>query len=203
MASVVTICNLALAGLGDEATVSSIDPPEGSAQAEHCKQWYPVARDIALESHPGGWNFATTRAALNLLAEGPINGWQYKYSLPSDFVRALAVLEDTESAKDPQPYEIETQTDNSLVLYSDTADAVLKYTRRVTDPVKFSPLFTDAVVLLLRSFLAGPVLKGDAGIKAARTWFDAYTLRIADARGVDANQRKVEPTHTPTWIANR
>ena len=36
MASDVQICNIALAHLGDTATVASINPPEGSAQAEHC-----------------------------------------------------------------------------------------------------------------------------------------------------------------------
>ena len=56
MASVVDICNLALAHIGDDATVSSIDPPEGSAQAEHCKRFYAIARDTMLQMH--NWNFA-------------------------------------------------------------------------------------------------------------------------------------------------
>ena len=42
MFSVVEICNLALSHLGDRATVVSIDPPEGSAQAEHCKTYWPL-----------------------------------------------------------------------------------------------------------------------------------------------------------------
>lgn len=62
MPSAVTICNLALAHLGDSATVSSIDPPEGSAQAEHCARFYPVALGLLLEAHP--WNFATKRSRL-------------------------------------------------------------------------------------------------------------------------------------------
>ena len=33
MASVVDLCNLSLARLGDEANVVSIEPPDGSAQA--------------------------------------------------------------------------------------------------------------------------------------------------------------------------
>ena len=44
MASEVEICNLALARLGDAATVVSIDPPEGSAQAEHCAMFYRPLR---------------------------------------------------------------------------------------------------------------------------------------------------------------
>ena len=62
MASEVDICNLALGHLGDNATVSSISPPEGSAQAEHCARFYPLARDALLEM--GYWNFAMRRVAL-------------------------------------------------------------------------------------------------------------------------------------------
>ena len=62
MASEVDICNLALAHLGDSATVASINPPEGSAQAEMCQRFYPIARDSLLEMH--NWGFATRRKAL-------------------------------------------------------------------------------------------------------------------------------------------
>ena len=65
MSSVIDICNLALSHLGDTATVASIDPPEGSAQAEHCSRFYPVARDAMLELF--NWKFATRRATLALL----------------------------------------------------------------------------------------------------------------------------------------
>ena len=60
MASEVDICNLALSHLGDTATIASLDPPEGSAQAEHCARFYPIARDSLLEMH--AWGFATSRA---------------------------------------------------------------------------------------------------------------------------------------------
>ncbi|NBQ76422.1 MAG: hypothetical protein EBU14_13895, partial [Acetobacteraceae bacterium] len=62
MASEVDICNLALANLGDTATVASINPPEGSAQSEHCSRFYPIARDTLLEMH--NWNFSTRRILL-------------------------------------------------------------------------------------------------------------------------------------------
>ena len=45
MATEVDICNLALAHLGDDATIASIKPPEGSAQAEKSARFYPIARD--------------------------------------------------------------------------------------------------------------------------------------------------------------
>jgi hypothetical protein len=89
MSSEVEICNLALAHLGDSATVASIDPPEGSSQAEHCQRWYPIARNALLEMHE--WGFATTRA---LLAEvvNPFPQWRRAYARPSDCLKVLAVL---------------------------------------------------------------------------------------------------------------
>ena len=53
MASEVDICNLALGHLGDNATVASLNPPEGSVQAQHCARFYPIARDALLEMEIG------------------------------------------------------------------------------------------------------------------------------------------------------
>ena len=74
MASTVDICNLALAHLGDTATVASIDPPEGSAQSEHCARFYPIARDSLLEMH--AWNFSMRRINLAQLTNSWPE-WQY------------------------------------------------------------------------------------------------------------------------------
>ena len=62
MSSVVDICNIALSRLGDRATVTSIDPPEGSAQADHCRRFYPIALKTILATY--NWSFATTRKEL-------------------------------------------------------------------------------------------------------------------------------------------
>ena len=51
MSSVVDICNIALSRLGDRATVTSIDPPEGSAQADHCRRFYPIALKTILAAY--------------------------------------------------------------------------------------------------------------------------------------------------------
>ena len=61
MATEVDICNLALAHLGDDATIASINPPEGSAQAEKAARFYPIARNTLLELH--SWNFASCKRA--------------------------------------------------------------------------------------------------------------------------------------------
>lgn len=89
MASVIDIVNLSLSFLGDTATVSSIDPPEGSAQAEHCARFYPLARDSLLEMHT--WGFSTKRIQLAMLTSGWPE-WTYCYAQPTDALNLLAVL---------------------------------------------------------------------------------------------------------------
>lgn len=201
MASVVDICNLALARLGDDATVASIDPPEGSAQAEHCWRFYPIARDSLLEMHD--WKFATRRALLAELTVESFN-WAFAYAEPAELIRLISVLPTTASSDDESAqFDAEAGADGEPVIYTDVANATLRYTARVTDTTKFSPLFTDALAWLLASHIAGPVLKGDAGAAAAKASYQNFRMVLALATVSDANQRKVKPTHKPDWIAAR
>jgi len=147
LASVVEICNLALAHLGDDASIASIDPPEGSAQAEHCARFYPIARDSLLQMH--NWNFASRRALLASVTM-PYSMWKYAYAVPGDMMVAVSVLphdaENDYSAKFtpsdnpdflhnyaplvaagryvPQTYSIETDTNGNKVLYTDQENAL-------------------------------------------------------------------------------
>lgn len=197
MASEVDICNLALARLGDSASVASIDPPEGSAQAEHCARFYPIARDSALESH--AWSFALRRVVLAALSTDTWE-WVYAYTLPTDVLRVLAVLPlaGASEAK-TQPYSIE----GDRVIRTNQEGASLRYVARITDTTLFSPLFTDAVGWLLASHLAGSIIKGDAGVQMSRSCFQNYMALLGQARASDSNQRSVPPTHTPGWIGRR
>ena len=63
MASEVDICNMALAHFGQDASIDAIDPPDGSAEAEHASRFYPMARDALLERH--AWPFAVRFATLS------------------------------------------------------------------------------------------------------------------------------------------
>lgn len=225
MASEVDICNLALGHLGDTATVASLSPPEGSAQAEHCARFYPIARDSLLEMH--SWGFATKRVTLALLTSG-YPEWDYCYAQPGDALNLLAVL--PPSANDdysgqyginsqivsnssvpmsaggqyvPQAYSAESLADGTEVIYTDQADAVLRYTGRVEDPTKFSPLFVMTLSWHLAGMLAGPIIKGDAGAAEAKRCASMMQAYLSKAMESDANQRRVQPTHIVGWMAGR
>lgn len=228
MASEVTICNLALSRLGDDANVTSIDPPDGSAQAGHCALWFPVARDSLLEMHT--WAFATKRVTL-----APLNNeastWRYAYAAPSDMVNPLAVL-DAQAPDDyssslygygtavvgtpygsagsqagttytPQPYALELNSSGASVILTNQDSAVLRYTSKVVDTTRFSPLFVEGLVLLLASHLAGPVLKGTTGASAASALLREFQVWLGKATASDANQRQRGTQMSVPWITAR
>lgn len=226
MASVVDICNLALGHLGDTATVASIDPPEGSAQAEHCQRFYPIARDSLLEMHY--WNFSMRRIALQQLTNSWPE-WKYAYALPADVLNIISIL--PPDAQDdysthftptdtpvwasnyspmiaagryvPQPYTVETQSDGTQILLTNQENAVLRYTALVTDPSQFSPLFVMTLSWHLASMLAGPVIKGDAGAAEAKRCAQMMAAFMREAETSDANQRMIKPEQIVSWMSGR
>lgn len=203
MASVVEICNLALGHLGDRATVASIDPPEGSAQAEHCARFYPIARDTLLEmARP---TFALRRAALSLLVTTP-EEWGFAYAVPADAITVLAVVApgqaDTDGAE-AAPYVLEADATGQRVIYTNVEEAQVRYVARVEDTTRFSPLFVAALAWYLASMLAGPVVKGDAGEAAAQRALQRAMGFLAQMTASDGNQRHARPVHMPAHLGVR
>ena len=206
MASEVDICNIALGHLGDEAAISAIDPPDGSVQASHCARIYPMARDELLESH--NWRFATRRDALALLSTSELpSEWGYAYTYPSACLRVIAVrpadvatsvnpgliFDEQEFLTKPQtyPFTIESLSDGSQVIYTNVEDATVHFVGLVTDTTKFSPLFSAALARLLAMYLAGPIIKGKAGVEMAKVQLEIFE-KIAGprAKASDANARR-------------
>ncbi len=227
MASAVDICNLALAHLGDDATVASIDPPEGSAQAQHCARFYPIARNALLEMHD--WGFATKRATPALI-ESTITQWQYSCSMPADAIRVFAVLPpgsiDDYSAPalaapyrsadgsiyspmpvpasyQTQPFAVEALANGTVVVYTNQEEAEIRYLARITDTNKFSPLFVTTLGWLLASYLAGPLLKGDVGQAEGKRCQQMFAQWLAMARSSDAQQQHQNIQHSVSWMVVR
>lgn len=223
MSSDADIANLALSFLGDDATVSSIDPPEGSAQAEHCARFYPIARDALLQMH--AWGIATRRVT-GAARTSETTSWGFAYVKPADCLQMIAVLPpnspDDYAAPNmslfeqtgvssalyamqlqTQPYEQEALADGTPVIYTDQENAELRYIARVTDPTRFSPLFVVALARLLAHFMAGPVIKGDAGRAAADDQYKKFLIEFGKAAAQDSNASHRVVKAAPSWIAGR
>jgi len=222
MASEVDICNLALGHIGDSATVSSINPPEGSAQAEHCSRFYPMARDALLEMH--SWGFATKRVNLALLTSA-YPEWDYCYAMPSDAINILSILPNNSSDDysvgvtamygmtttplmaggnyQPQPFNCESLDDGTQVIYTDQQYAACRYSGQVIDTTQFSPLFVESLSWLLAGYLAGPVIKGDVGASMAKNCYASFAAMLSKATVSDANQRRNSITQNVPWMGGR
>lgn len=214
MASAVDIANLALSHLGDEASVTAISPPDGSPQSKHCGRFYPMARDALLEMRP--WTFATRRAALAEVADNPVaDDWSYAYALPSGCLRPLALQvpgapertlgTGADSDAGTYPHLVESTDNGSKILYTNVEGAYLRFIASVTDTTKFTPGFVLALSRLLASYLAGPIIKGEAGMLVAQAQLKIFEAEFAKAAAADANTgtRHAYRDHRPLWLAGR
>lgn len=214
MASEVEISNLALSHLGDSATVSSISPPEGSAQAERCARFYPLARDVMQEDFT--WNFCVRRKVLALVASWESGKWAYAYAAPSEMLRPISISHpeassdqvDALGGRQGAPFQIESTVTGQVVILTNLPDAELRYTVKVSDTTKFSAQFVEALSWRLASMLAGPILKGDAGIKMTQSCLSIAMSMGSDAAVKNANSSQEERGqggrgHVPSWIGAR
>jgi hypothetical protein len=230
MASAVDICNTALSYLGDIANVSSISPPDQSAQARHCARFYPIALQEAQELHP--WNFNSRRLPLAQISPLPapnvVNQWDYVYALPVGGCLNVYKIVDVNAQDDwsigvnvdqaqywqpappfntsytRMPFVRETLFDGTEVIMTNQQDAMAYYTVLVTDTSKFTALFQMFLAYLLASKLAGPLIKGDEGRAISKDMLQTAMAVLGKATMTDANNRSVSQIQQSTpWIAMR
>ncbi|OHV24944.1 hypothetical protein EOS93_25190 [Rhizobium sp. RMa-01] len=196
MASVVSICNLALSNVGKQ---NISDLTEASAEARACNQFYVISRDRLLQSFH--WSAAGKSASLAEVTNDKPGAWKYAYTRPTDclqirWIRRQYVADPADDcvrfdlrSEFQSPYEIEGDK-----LYCNLSPCLLRYTFRLTDPTKFSPLFIDALSWHLAARIAMPLtrdpkVRADALAVAKSTQVEA---EAADAGQVAARYDDVE-----------
>ena len=184
MASVVAICNRALALIGEEPIVSLSDDTEA---ARRCNLLYADTRDAVLRAHP--WNAAIARVSLAPLAEVPAFGYARHYQLPSDCLRVLG-LSDRRAL-----FKIEGRR-----LLADLAPLAILYVRRIDDPNAFDALLIDAIAARLAHDLAY-ALAGSTSL-AGQMW-ELYVRKLAEARKADAQEGSAERLEADVWTDAR
>lgn len=216
MPSQVDNCNAALSHVGSDTVVVSIDPPDGSVESGYCASFYPIARAEALEMHP--WTWAKTRAALAQVANDSTT-WAYAYALPSQCLTPLRVLQQ-QIVADYLTWPLTSyQTNDDLVWFTERGsaefqiegkvlrtnepDAVLLYVQDVTTAGAASGMFNAGFGYLLASYLAGPIVKGQAGANASATLRQAGLRLLGQAAAADANKSSERAAHIPEHIAAR
>ena len=187
-----TICNLALAKVGDQSITSLTD---GSLEARFCNLYYPVVLQELIQFRD--WNFAAKLATLTQLSSTPAFGWNYSYQLPNDYCRMLAfnTFGDTDIIA---PYDIFGDT-----LYTDQAYAEISYTSNSPDPSLFTATFVQVFAIKLASELAKP-LAGSLDLKnQLKSEFMKSFLNAGQIDGNDARPRKIQPWVNSSLVLSR
>ena len=180
----ITICNLALAKLGEQSIASLTD---GSLEARFCSLYYPVVKQELLLSN--SWNFATKLVKLNQLADCPLFGWSYAYQLPTDYGRMAAFNQDNEVSM-LHDYEIQGQ-----VLLTNQPDAELAYVSISIAENFFTPIFTNALATKLAIELCKPI-SGSTELKSHLE--QELRALLGEAGQIDANDSR---SHTvQPWV---
>ena len=206
MANAVDICNLALANLGDVADITSLDPPEGSVQAERCAQFYPLAVSTLLELHE--WGFATVRETLVQYSANSRDNWRFCYAMPAKCIRVIHLNDKPfpqrppEFAKCHYDYEIGLNAGGQRCIYTNLDNACIRYIADI-DEYLFPANFVMALSWKLAGMLAGPLIKGDSGAQMTVNCEKMFAYWIDKAISLDAMQHREHRESVPDWIARR
>lgn len=196
MANQTEICNLALSRVG-AGFIDDIN--EVSVPAELCLLLYPIARDATLRDHD--WNFARKRAAMATLDQDN-DQYDYVYLMPADCLAVREIYNPNKGFKgDRIPFELGLDEDGSRVtILTDEYQAILIYTKKVTNASLFDSKFVDALAWRLASDLAQP-LRGD--IKLGQEFLQQYARQIGDAKATNANEHYEDPSDTSVYERSR
>jgi hypothetical protein len=151
-----SICNMALGRLGANRIVDFSDNSDENVWAIQCRLHYTQTRDALIRSH--WWRFARGRATLSqnaaYTADSTTFEWTYAYDLPADFLAMRNIWEDAGYGEVGQQYPYTIEGNQIL---SEETTMKIRYVKRVTDPTKFDPLFTEVLILQLALKMVSPL----------------------------------------------
>ena len=169
MASVVDICNGALNQLG-ATTILSLT--EDSKNARLCNQRYTQVRDGVFRSHP--WNCLQKRVELAADSTAPAWGFKVSFTLPSDCLRLLRILD----------YESNYKVEGRKIL-SNTSSMKILYVARITDPNQYDELLRETLSASLGADIAFAITSNN---QTAQNMYTLFQDKLRDARFVDSTE---------------
>jgi hypothetical protein len=169
MASTVDICNGALNQLG-ATTILSLT--EDSKNARLCNSRYTQVRDALFRTHP--WNCLQTRLELAASTIAPAWGFTYAYTLPTNCLRLLRVLD----------YDSNYKVEGRKIL-SNASTMKILYISRITDPNEYDELLRETLSAALGADIAYAVTSNNT---TSQNMILSYQEKLRDARFVDSTE---------------
>lgn len=193
--SKVQIYNITLNILGITQQIDNCDSQDNRVIT--LNNYYNLARDYVLKDFD--WNFASSFKTLSLANKKPHqNKYLYCYDYPIDCVCARDIFS-TYSYK-LEKFEIANDENSNKVILTDLENAVLRYTKKVSDEFYFSSEFTLALCHYLASLcsysLIGSVQKGQIAL-------NKYKSLLSHAKYLDAQEGNEEIYKDETYLDSR
>ena len=169
MASIVDICNGSLNQLGATTIVSLT---EDSKNARLCNARFTQIRDSVFRSHP--WNCLQKRVEIAADTTAPAWGFSFAYTLPSDCLRLLRILD----------YDSNYKVEGRKIL-SNTSSMKILYIGRITDPNEYDESLRETLSAALGAAIAFAVTSNN---QTASNMYNLFQDKLRDARFVDSTE---------------
>lgn len=229
MTDEVTLCNRALAAIGTRSTISSIQPSDGSKEANACALLYYPTRDELLRA--AHWDFARNQITLSQLKSSSDTNstcpvpWGFEYAYPSDCLKMRYILPFMDVSNpgtvpfmtsatpaalglgywgNPVRFVVATDKNtsgnDSTVLLTNQAQAIGVYTKQITNPDLFDSQFQSALVEALGAKLVPALSLNLSLMKLKIATAEAI---IGQARLTNGNEGPEIQNIEPDWMRVR
>lgn len=195
--SEVSIANSALAKMGEYAVGRITAFTDGTRPANIAGEQFDKIRDDLLRSHP--WNFATKRLMLARSANTPPFQYSYQYPIPSDFLRALIVSDNT-SGSSGIDYRMGYDDTDGRVFMTNAPQLYLVYVAKITNTGYWPPDFQEAMAFRLAAEFAIPLTQS-TGLYTIM--MQEFRDALAAAKSTDGMEDNPEPRPAGTWVEVR
>lgn len=157
--------------------ISSFDEADNSGdnieRARLAANLWPTVRQQVLRSHP--WNCALKRVMLSPDATPPAFGHTYRFQMPSDWLRTIAVGQDEDD-------RLEWRTEAGFFLCDETPFYLI-YVFDNANPATYDASLVAAFEVGMAAAMAYPVTKSTS---LAQAFADELRQHLMLARGLDA-----------------
>ncbi len=183
------IANLALNHIGEPPIMKLIDRDNATARI------VLVVFDAAIRElgRDHAWNCLEADADIPRITQPPLFGFQFRYLLPTDFIRLLTLngipvnqLSGSSTLARKNLYKLKKRD-----LHTDAEVALISYVSFETDTTIYDAMFVEALSVLIASKIAIQIRQDE---QLALRLFQQYKgVLLPAARKVDGNERRVLP----------
>lgn len=198
-ASVVDICNLALAHVGNSKAISNIDAQDVISKV--CRRIYDQVRPEVLCAYD--WGFARKQVALALLREDPSVEYGFAYAEPGGCLKILRIVSGFMPERPDTVVQFRVMSGvTGPEIWTNCAEAVLEYITDLTDTALFPPDFAAAIGWGM-SLQMLPTLPANEKARTTQYLEEKYNRALAKARTRSAGDEQDQDRPLPSSLQAR